>query len=158
MTNTKCPHCGLVNWSTPEVCERCGMPLGIGAPEARAPESAPEPAPEPARPDFPTLTLGGEVGTGSRTWKLIVAAVITVTLCGAGLALYRLRADSHPAGLAGMLRRDLVPPSLDEQARDAVLACLAQPGFVGTKVSEQVLGPVHLELLQIGRASCRERV
>ena len=30
-----------------------------------------------------------------------------------------------------------------------MLSCLAQPGFVGTKVSEQVLGPVHLEMLQV---------
>src|SRR5829696_5101395 len=146
MSNTKCPGCGLVNWSTPEVCERCGVPLGEGAPEA----PTPEPAPAPARPDFPTLTLGGEIGTSSRTWKLVVAAILTATLCGAGLALYKLRAGSRPGGsLAETLRRGLVPRTLDEQARDAVLSCLAQPGFAGTKVSEQVLGPVRLELLQL---------
>jgi hypothetical protein len=151
MTNTKCPDCGLVNWSAPEVCERCGVPLGGGGPEARAPETAPESAPEPARPDFPTLSLGVEAGTGSRTWKLTLAVVCLVTLCGAGLALYRLRADSRPGGslAAGALRKGLAPPGLDEQARDAVLSCLAQPGFVGTKVAEQVLGPVRLELLHL---------
>ena len=150
MTNTRCPDCGLVNWSAPEACERCGAPLGGGDPEARAPEAAPESAPEPARPDFPTLSLGYEAGTGSRTWKLILAAVCLVTLCGAGLALYKLRADSRPGGsLAETLRKELAPPGLDEQARDAVLSCLAQPGFAGTKVSEQVLGPVRLELLQL---------
>lgn len=144
MSNTKCPRCGLFNWLTPEVCERCGVPLGGGAPEASAP------APAPARPDFPTLTFGGEVGSGSRTWKLVVAVIITMTLCGAGLALYKLRADLRPGGsLAGALRKDLAPPSLDERTRDAVLSCLAQPGFAGTKVTEQVLGPVRLELLQV---------
>jgi hypothetical protein len=158
MTNTKCPGCGLVNWSTPEVCERCGEPLVVGDPEASAPESAPAPepvltpapTPAPARPDFPTLTFGGEVGAGSRTWKLALAIIFTVTLCGAGLALYKLRADSRTGGgLAETLRRGLAPRSLDEQARDAVLSCLAQPGFAGTKVAEQVLGPVRLELLQL---------
>ena len=154
MTNTKCPGCGLVNWLAPEVCERCGVPLGGGEPDARAPEPAPELAPElvpaPARRDFPTLSLGGEAPAGSRTWKLLLAAVFAATLCGAGLALYKLRADSRPGGsLAGALRKGLAPPSLDEQARDAVLSCLAQPGFAGTKVAEQVLGPVRLELLQL---------
>lgn len=96
------------------------------------------------------LTLGGEVASGSRTWKLILAAVLTLTLGGAGVALYKLRADTRPGGsLAETLRRGLAPRTLDEQARDAVLSCLAQPGFAGTKVSEQVLGPVRLELLQV---------
>ena len=148
MDNTKCPHCGLVNWSTPEVCERCGVPLAAATAEASAPEPKPETA--QARPDFPTLTFGGEVGTGSSRWKLILAAVFALTLCGAGLAIYKLRAGSRPDGsLAEALRKSLVPPSLDEPARDAVLSCLAQPGFAGTKVSEQVLGPVRLELLQV---------
>ncbi|HWS89109.1 MAG TPA: hypothetical protein VN282_19210 [Pyrinomonadaceae bacterium] len=141
MTNSTCPRCGLANRTTREVCERCGAPPGDD-PGARAPE--------PARPDFPTLTLGGEVGTSSRRWKLLLAVVFAVTLCGAGLALYKLRADSRPGGgLAETLRKGLAPPGLDEQTRDAVLACLAQPGFTGTKVSEQVLGPVRLELLQV---------
>ncbi|HEX7312644.1 MAG TPA: hypothetical protein VF297_01915 [Pyrinomonadaceae bacterium] len=153
MTNSKCPGCGLINWSNPEVCERCGVALGV-APEERATEpaseSTSEPLPLPARPDFPTLTFGGEVASSSRTWKLIVAGVLTLTLCGVGLALYKLRADTRPGGsLADTLRRGLAPRSLDEQARDSVLSCLAQPGFVGTKVSEQVLGPVRLELLQL---------
>jgi hypothetical protein len=146
MNNTKCPGCGLVNWSTPEVCERCGLPLGGGGAEERAPE----PAPKPARADFPTLTFGGEVGTSSVTWKLALVAVLTVTLCGAGLALYKLRADSRPgAGMAEALRRSLVPPSLDERTRDTMLSCLAQPGFAGTELAGQVLGPARLELLQV---------
>jgi hypothetical protein len=145
MTNAKCPGCGLVNWMTPEVCERCGVRL---VDDALAAARAPEPA--SARSDFPTLTFGGEVGTGSRTWKIVVAAVLMLTLCGAGLALYKLRADSRTGGgLAEALRRGLVPPSLDERTRDALLSCLAQPGFAGTGVAEQVLGPVRLELLQL---------
>src|ERR1044072_1179661 len=136
MTNTKCPNCGLVNWSSPEVCERCGVPLSGGAPEVSAPETVTETAPEtesvmnpvtePARPDFPTLTFGSEVGTGSRTWKLLLAAIFVVTLFSVGVAVFTLRAGSLPGGsLADTLRRGLVPPSLDEQARDAVLSCLA---------------------------------
>lgn len=151
MNNTKCPQCGLVNWSTPEVCERCGVRLGGGAAaDTRAPETATAPSPVAARPDFPTLTFGGEVGTGSRTWKLALAAVLTATLCGAGLAVYKLRADSRTGGgLAEALRKSLVPPSLDERTRDTLLSCLAQPGFAGTGVAGQVLGPARLELLQL---------
>jgi hypothetical protein len=158
MTNTKCPLCDLVNWSTPQVCERCGAPLGGGDPDVTTPETAGpnfrtlagEPAAKTARPDFPTLTFGGEVGAGSRTWKLVLAAIFTLTLGGGGLALYKLRADSRPGGsLSDALRKGFVPPTLDEQARNAVLSCLAQPGFTGTKVAEQVLGPVRLELLQV---------
>ncbi len=69
MTNTKCPHCGLDNWLTPAVCERCGAPLGGGSPEARAPAPVPLPTPEPARPDFPLITFGSDVMAGSTSWK-----------------------------------------------------------------------------------------
>ncbi|HEX5884075.1 MAG TPA: hypothetical protein VFY67_05980 [Pyrinomonadaceae bacterium] len=41
------------------------------------------------------------------------------------------------------------PPTLDERTRDSLLAYLTQPGFVGTKIVEQVLGPVHLEMLHV---------
>jgi hypothetical protein len=47
------------------------------------------------------------------------------------------------------MRRQLVAPSNDERTRDTMLAYLAQPGFAGTKVGEQVLGPVKLELLHV---------
>lgn len=73
MSHTKCPRCGLLNWMTPEVCERCGAPLDGGAREESAPESA--------RPDFPLLTLGSygitdstpEDPQGPPVWKWYVA-------------------------------------------------------------------------------------
>ena len=177
MSNTKCPHCGLVNWMTPEVCERCGATLDGGAPQELAPETgAPEafmpeaPAPEErapeasatkvhvpeaspaamARPDPPLFTLGSDVTSGSRTWKITLAALLTVTLGGGGWAIYKLRADPQ-GGVFGSMRRQLVPPTLDERTRDTVLAYLAQPGFAGTKVGGQVLGHARLELLHVPR-------
>lgn len=57
MNNTKCPRCGLVNWLTPEVCERCGLPLGSGDTEARPYE--------PAQPAFPRSTFGNDVMAGT---------------------------------------------------------------------------------------------
>jgi len=142
MSPTKCPGCGLFNWSGDTPCERCGLPLG--GPDAEARAAA------PARPDFPLLTFGTEAPTSSRAWKVVLAAVVVFALCGASLVLYKLRADTRPPrGVAGVTRKDLAPRSLDERTRDAVLAYLAQPGFAGTKVVEQVLGPVRLELLNI---------
>jgi hypothetical protein len=73
MSHTKCPRCGLLNWMTPEVCERCGAALDSGAREESAQESA--------RPDFPLLTLGSygitdsisEEPQGPPVWKWYVA-------------------------------------------------------------------------------------
>ena len=142
MSNTKCPRCGLVNWLNPEVCERCGVPLDGGVPEGRAPESA--------RPEFLSLTLGRDVPTGSRTWKLVLAVIFAVALCGAAWSLYKRRDDSRPvSGVVEEGRKESVPANLDERTRDTLLAYLAQPGFAGTKVVEQVLGPVQLELLHL---------
>jgi hypothetical protein len=160
MSNTKCPQCGLVNWLTPEACERCGSPLNEGdAPEAPVTEehvseaSAPEApvtrAPESTRPDPPLFTLGSDVTSGSRTWKLILAAVVVVTLCGGGWGIYKLRSDPRGGGMFGSMRKQLAPPTLDERTRDTLLSCLAHPGFVGTKLAEQVLGPAKLELVQV---------
>ncbi|HEX7175549.1 MAG TPA: hypothetical protein VF240_09850 [Pyrinomonadaceae bacterium] len=143
MSNTKCPRCGLVSWPSAEVCERCGVPLvGGGDPEASATESA--------RPDFPVLTLGRDVPTGSSIWKLILVVVFAVALCGAGWAIYKRRADSRRGGSMVEARlKELAPPSLDERTRDTVLSYLAQPSFAGMRVVEQVLGPVRLEMLQL---------
>jgi hypothetical protein len=144
---------------TPDACERCGSPLDGGAreapvtetpaPETRAAEGrAPETrAPESARHDPPLFTLGSDVTAGSRTWKLTLAAVLVVTLGGGGWAVYRLRSDAR--GSFGSMRKQLAPPTLDERTRDTMLSCLAQPGFVGTKLAEQVLGPAKLELVQV---------
>ena len=142
MSHTKCPRCGLVSWSSAEVCERCGVPLAGDETEASAPESA--------RPDFPSLTLGRDVPTGSRTWKLVLLIIFVVALGGAGWTLYKRRADARGRiSMVEALRKESAPPSLDERTRDTVLSYLAQPSFAGMKVVEQVLGPVHLEMLQL---------
>jgi hypothetical protein len=80
MNHTKCPRCGLVNWLTPEVCERCGLPLGGGDTEASAPE--------PARRDFPLVTFGSDLMAGSTpgrsqepaVWKWYVAYCVVMAI------------------------------------------------------------------------------
>src|ERR1044072_1657223 len=135
MTHLKCSQCDLNNWQGAEICERCGNTLNPRPPE-----------PVMTRPDVPAfLTLGGEAPTRSRAWKVILAVVIALALGGGAWAIYRRSVNSAAAGK----RRQLVERTADERTRDAVLSCLAQPGFVGTKVSEQVLGRAHLELLQV---------
>lgn len=141
MTHIKCFQCGLNNWHGAEVCDRCGVSL-----VQRQPEPVTTP---PARPDFPVLlTLGSEPPARSTTWKVILSIVITLAVGGGAWAVYRKSVGSSQARETGK-RKQLVARTIDERTRDAVLSCLAQPGFVGTKVSEQVLGPVHLEILQV---------
>lgn len=170
MNITKCPGCGLSNWPDDKVCERCGAPLGVvhaapapqthelQTPESQAPERRPEAdaaergerARESARPDFPVLTFGGDVATGSRTWKLALAAVFVAVLCGGVMVAYKISVDSHRRGsMLSSMRYRLVGPSLDERTRETMLSYLAQPGIAGTKLSEQVLAPIHLELVQL---------
>lgn len=107
------------------------------------------PATESARPDFPTLTLGRDVPTGSKTWRPVLLVVLTLALGGAGWAVYKRRAYSQQPSMLETLRRESAPPSLDERTRDTVLSYLAQPSFAGMRVVEQVLGPVRLEMLQL---------
>src|SRR6185369_10518888 len=137
MTPLKCSQCGLNNWHGAHVCERCGVSL-----DQTQSEAVVRP---PVRADFPIL-FGGEAPAGSRTWKIILTVVITLAVGGGAWAGYTNRATRAEA--AGK-RKPLAERTADERTRDAVLSCLAYPGFVGTKVSEQVLGPVHLELLQV---------
>ena len=139
MSNTKCPRCGLFSWTGAEVCKCSGVPLDGSDPDAHAPE--------PARPDFPLLTLGRDVQTGSRTWMLVLVVIFAVAMCGAAWAIYNSRRGGSSAEEAK--RKKFATPNLDERTRDTMLAYLAQPGFAGTKVGEQVLGPVRLELLQV---------
>jgi len=136
MTPLKCSQCGLNNLPDTEVCERCGMSL----------QTQPEPVTTPtARPDFPVLlTLSGSAPSRLRTWMLILVIVIPLAVAGGAWGVYRTR-NKETAGK----RKPVVERTVDERTRDTVLSCLAYPGFVGTKVSEQVLGPVHLELLQV---------
>ena len=86
MSNTKCPRCGLVNWSSDEACERCAAPLAGGAPEAPdAAEVTVPPVPEAttARPDLPGLSLSGYAQSGSNTGKVVVLVILAVVLCTA---------------------------------------------------------------------------
>jgi len=93
------------------------------------------------------VTLGGEPPAHSRTWKVILALVVVLAVGGGAWAVYRKSLNSGKETRGK--RKQLVERTVDERTRDAVLSCLAQPGFVGSKVSEQVLGPIHLELFQM---------
>ena len=107
-----------------------------------------EPLAPPARPDFPVLfTLGGAAPKRSRTWLVILAVIITLAVGGGSWAVYR-RSAAASRGKA-TAKKQLVERTVEERTRDAMLSCLAQPGFVGTKMSEQVLGPVNLEMFQV---------
>jgi hypothetical protein len=142
MTHKKCSQCGLNNWHGAEVCERCGVSLDHVQSE--------QPVTTPAvQPDFPVLfTFGGQAPARSRISKVILAVIITLAVGGGAWAVYTMNARwSRAREAAG--NRKFVEPTVDERTRDALLSCLAQPGFVGTKVSEQVLGPLHLEMLQV---------
>src|SRR4026209_452117 len=75
---------------------------------------------------------------------VILAVIIKLAVGGGAWAVYKSRGKE-----ATTQRKHLVERTVDERTRDTVLSCLAYPGFVGTKVSDQVLGPVHLELLQV---------
>lgn len=144
-----CSRCGLSNLPSEVECKHCGAPLIVDNTNARATEPE-ERAPEPSQPDFPIFTLGGGAATGSSMWKPLLAVVFAAVLCGGGLVVYKLRVDSQrPGSLLSTMRRRLVGRSIDERTRDALLSYLAQPGIAGTGVSEQVLGPVNLELLQL---------
>jgi len=134
MTHLKCFQCGLNNWQGVEVCERCGASLEPNQPE-----------PVAASPDVPVfLSYGSAAPARSRAWMVILAVVIVVAVAVGAWVVYRNRSRA-----ATGKRRQLVERTADERTRDAVLSCLAYPGFAGTKVAEQVLGPVHFELLQV---------
>ena len=104
-------------------------------------------APEPVQPDFPVLTFANDVSTGSGIIKIILVVTVALAVGGAVWFLwYKRGAASRRSSEA---KKQFVPPTLDERTRDALLSCLAQPGFSGTKIAEQVLGKVKLELLQV---------
>jgi hypothetical protein len=140
MTHMKCSQCGLVNWPSAKACERCGLQLERSEPETRVPVTR--------RPDFPALTFANDVSTGSRTLKLVLAVAVALAMGGAVWFVWYQRGTS-PRRSSTEAKKQFVPPTLDERIRDAVLSCLAQPGFAGTKIGDQVLGKVKLELLQV---------
>jgi hypothetical protein len=129
-----------VSWSSAEVCERCGAPFDRSHPDASPPEFS--------RPEVTNFTFGGNVAPRSEVWKPIaLGVIIAVVLGGVGWKLYKLRADWRRAAIVQAKRN--APRSLDEKTRDTLLSYLANPGFAGTKMGEQVLGPARLEMLQV---------
>ena len=141
MSHTKCPQCGLVNWAADEPCERCGAPLTAN--EASAPVQ------QSALPDLPVLTFGQEASSGSKTLKLVLVVCIALALCGGAWALYKSSASSRRASKTNATRKVLPPPTVEERTLDTMHSYLTQPGFAGTKVGEQVLGSVRLEMLYV---------
>lgn len=142
MTHTKCPQCGLVNWGTDEVCERCAAPIS-SASEANALKR------ESAPPNLPGLTFGQEASTGSKTLKVVLIVCVALAIGGGAWALYKQYASSRRARSTRATRNVLPPRTFEERTRDAMLSYLTQPGFAGTKVGKQVLGPVRLEMLYV---------
>src|SRR5215213_5184978 len=139
MSYTKCPQCGLVNMTADEICERCRAPLSVN--DTNAPVEQSEP------PNLPSLTFGQDVTTGSRTVKRVLVVAIALAL-GVGLwVLYKRNVSSVRASNKRAERKVLPPATVEERTRDTMLAYLTQPGFAGTKVGKQVLGPVRLEML-----------
>jgi len=139
MSYTKCPQCGLVNMTADEICERCQTPLSVN--DTNAPVEQSEP------PNLPGLTFGQDVTTGSRTVKLVLLVAVALELGGGAWVLYKRNASSVRASNKRAERKVLPPATVEERTRDTMLAYLTQPGFAGTKVGKQVLGPVRLEML-----------
>lgn len=147
MSHTKCPQCGLVNWSTDEICERCGAPLAVN--DVNDVSDTNRAIQQAAPPDLPSLTFGQDVSTGSWTVKLVMVVVIVLALGGGAWVLYQQYASSRRARNARAERKVLPPPTVEQRTRETMLAYLTQPGFAGTKVVEQVLGHVRLEMLYV---------
>ncbi len=141
MSHTKCPQCGLVNFATDEVCERCGGPLSQIDANVPVPESAP--------PNIPTFTFGQDVSSGSRTVKVIMVVMVAVAVGVGGWIFYKWNFSSRKASNSKPTRQVLRPLTVEERTRDAMLSYLTQPGFAGTKVGAQVLGPARLEMLYV---------
>lgn len=90
-----------------------------------------------------------DTSKGSTMRRVILLVFCVVVLCGAAFGVYRWRAGARRSGMLETLRKDSAPQSLDERTRDTLLSYLAQPGFGGTEVVYQVLGPARLELVQV---------
>jgi hypothetical protein len=139
MSYTKCPQCGLVNMTADETCERCRAPLSVN--DTNAPVEQSEP------PNLPGLTFGQGVTTGSRTVKLVLVVAVALALGVGTWVLYKRNASSVRASNKRAERKVLPLATVEERTRDTMLAYLTQPGFAGTKVGKQVLGPVRQEML-----------
>ena len=142
MTHIKCLNCGLVNLPDAEVCERCGK--AIERAETGTQESS------STRANVPEFTFGRDLPKDSKIGKVILIVVVVLAVAGGGWMLYKA-IDSRQRSRAEARRksRPTPPPSVEERTRTALLSCLAQPGFVGTKFVDQVLGPATLEMLHV---------
>lgn len=142
MTPIKCSQCGLNNVEGTEACERCGVAL-VHNYAARVVTPT-------ERPDFPVLlTFVSDAPARSKKWKVLAAIIVTLAVSAGAWALYTRNAQSSRGKERAGNRKRLDERTVAERTRDALLSCLAQPGFVGTKVSEQVLGSVQLEMVQV---------
>lgn len=153
MTTTICPRCGPVSTTSAKFCERCGASLAGGEPDnSRTTSSSTNYSTtrplEPARSNVPSFSFGGNVAPRYEGWKPIAAVILIVLVLGTvGWGLYKWGAEWRRASIARAKRN--TPPTLDERTRKTMLSYLASPGFAGTKVAQQVLGPVRLELWQL---------
>lgn len=141
MSHTKCLHCGLVNWSGVQVCGRCGASFNGSDAKAPVQESLP--------PDLPGFTFGQDASTSSLTLKVVMVVAVALAIAAGVWAFYKRSVSSGRASNASAMRKGLPPPTVEERTRDTLLSYLAQPGFAGERLAEQVLGPARLELVQI---------
>src|SRR5205814_9534968 len=70
-TNTKCPHCGLINWQESVACKRCGAQLGAAAPSATytAGQWASPYAPPPPTSFYPMTAFPGATAAEAGVWR-----------------------------------------------------------------------------------------
>src|SRR3954471_12771898 len=70
-TNTKCPHCGMVNWQEAVACKRCGAQLGAAAPSATytAGQWASPYAPPPPTNFYPMTAFPGATAAEAGVWR-----------------------------------------------------------------------------------------
>src|SRR5919106_4351590 len=147
MNHTKCSQCGLVNWASDEVCERCGASLHGN--DANAPVQESTPVSESAPPNLPSFTFGQDLSSGSRTLKVLLVVIVVLAIGGGAFAFYKRNASLRRATNPRAERKFLPPPTVEERTRDTMLSYLTQPGFAGKKVVPQVLGRVRLEMLYV---------
>ena len=147
MIHTKCLQCGLNNFASDQVCERCGAPLGSN--EANASSNDANAPVQQTAPNLPSLTFRQDVSSGSRALQVVLVVIVVIAVGGGAFAVYKLNVSPTRASNSRPTRPLLVPLTAEERIRDAMLSYLTQPGFAGAKMAEQVLGPVRLERLYV---------
>lgn len=80
MSSIKCPHCGLTNFATEEVCKRCGKPLTFTQiPPASVTESDDEMLPVKTSHNLPPLPQN-EVSMITKSQGYILIALLSIGL------------------------------------------------------------------------------